>query len=146
MNSVGGENFREKIRLLLQGDTIINVLRVGFRKLRRSFELQFARMSKKCYLRHICCSRRMSIGEITPARGGVTGTEITWENYNKEFLEKYFPTDVRSKKEIKFLELKQGNMYVADSATKFKELMRFFPQYNGVETEESKCVKFESGL
>lgn len=37
-------------------------------------------------------------------------------------------------------------MIVADYATKFEELSRFYPHYNGMETERSKCVKFESGL
>lgn len=31
-------------------------------------------------------------------------------------------------------------------ATKFEELSRFFPHYNGVEYEGLKCVNFESGL
>lgn len=58
------------------------------------------------------------------------------------FLEKYFPEDLRSKKEIKFLELKLGNIY----AVKFEELVKLCPHYNNVTTEESKCVKFESEL
>lgn len=36
----------------------------------------------------------------------------------------------------------QGNMTVADYAAKFEELSRFFPHYNGVEAEMSKCIKF----
>lgn len=36
-----------------------------------------------------------------------------------------------SKKEIEFLELKQGNMTIVESTTKFEELVRFFPHYNG---------------
>lgn len=76
----------------------------------------------------------------------VVDSEITWENFNTEFLEKYFPADVHSKKEIKFLVMKTGNMIVVDYATKFEELFRFFPHYNGVGVEGSKCFKFESGL
>ena len=72
------------------------------------------------------------------------GNEITWENFKKEFLEKYFPTNVQSKKEIEFLELKQGNMIVADYMEKFEELVRLCSHYNGVEAEGSKCIKFES--
>lgn len=34
------------------------------------------------------------------------GVAITWGMFKEEFLGKYFPTDVRSKKEIEFLELK----------------------------------------
>ncbi|XP_028220276.1 uncharacterized protein LOC114401897 [Glycine soja] len=40
------------------------------------------------------------------------------------FLEKYFPKDVRNKNEMEFLELKQGNMTVAEYAAKFEELVR----------------------
>lgn len=63
-----------------------------------------------------------------------------------QFLEKYFPEDVCSKKEIKFLELKQGNMTNDEYAAKFEELMKFFPHYNGTGVEGSKCIKFENGL
>ncbi|XP_050902471.1 uncharacterized protein LOC127113967 [Lathyrus oleraceus] len=72
-------------------------------------------------------------------------TDITWDNFKREFLEKYFSDDVHNKKKIEFLKLKQGNMTVVDYVAKFEELSRFFPYYNGV-GEESKGVKFESGL
>ncbi|XP_050885333.1 uncharacterized protein LOC127089884 [Lathyrus oleraceus] len=49
-------------------------------------------------------------------------TEITWVVFGAYFLENYFPEDVRSKKEVKFLELKQWNMSVVEYATKFKEM------------------------
>ena len=39
---------------------------------------------------------------------------VTWEAFKEVFLEKYFPQDVRNKKEMEFLELKQGNMTVAE--------------------------------
>lgn len=51
-----------------------------------------------------------------------------------------------SKKEIEFLELKQGNMTVAEYATKFEELVKFCPHYSGAVVEGSKCIKFENGL
>ena len=35
-----------------------------------------------------------------------TGEVITWVVFSREFLRKYFPEDVRGKKEIEFLELK----------------------------------------
>ncbi|WJX13328.1 hypothetical protein P8452_03727 [Trifolium repens] len=44
------------------------------------------------------------------------------------------------------MELKQGNLSVAEYATKFEDLCRFCPHYNTVEAEGDKCVKFESGL
>jgi len=75
----------------------------------------------------------------------VGGIAVTWEMFKEEFLIKYFPDNVRSNKEIKFLELKQSNMSVADYAAKFEELSRFCPHINVVGAEASKCIKFESG-
>ena len=74
------------------------------------------------------------------------GTEITWVVFRDEFLRKYFPEDVRGKKEIEFLELKQGSMTVAEYAAKFEALVKFCPHYNRADTEMSKCLKFENGL
>ncbi|MCI81513.1 gag polyprotein-related, partial [Trifolium medium] len=53
--------------------------------------------------------------------------------------------DVRNRKVVEFLELKQGNMTVAEYATKFESLSAFSPYYNTPEAEYDKCVKFESG-
>lgn len=53
--------------------------------------------------------------------------EITWNNFKNEFLDKYFPPYVYSRKEIEILELKQGNMNVVDYAAKFEELSIFCP-------------------
>lgn len=47
--------------------------------------------------------------------------------FRKEFLEKYFPEEVRGKKEIEFLKLKQENMTVAEYAAKFEALVKFCP-------------------
>nr|KYP42056.1 hypothetical protein KK1_036535 [Cajanus cajan] len=70
----------------------------------------------------------------------VAGTQVNI------FLEKYFPRDVRHKKQVEFLELKQGENFVAEYVTKFEDLVRFCPMYDGVGNEEEKCVKFVSGL
>ena len=66
--------------------------------------------------------------------------------FREEFLGKYFPVDARNKKEIEFLELKQGNMSVPEYAAKFEELSRFCPYINAAHAEVSKCLKFENGL
>jgi len=58
----------------------------------------------------------------------------------------YFPEDVRGKKEIEFLELKQGDMSVTEYAAKFVELAKFYPHYTAETAEFSKCIKFENGL
>ncbi|XP_045802491.1 zinc finger CCHC domain-containing protein 9-like [Trifolium pratense] len=74
------------------------------------------------------------------------GILITWAGFKGAFLEKYFPADVQSKKEMEFLGLSQGTMSVAEYAAKFEDLIRYCPHYNNVENERSKCVKFENGL
>ncbi|MCI51515.1 GRAS family transcription factor, partial [Trifolium medium] len=64
----------------------------------------------------------------------------------REFWVKYFPADVRNRKVVEFLELKLGNMTVAEYAAKFESLSAFSLYYNTPEAEYDKCVKFESGL
>ncbi|MCI77185.1 hypothetical protein A2U01_0098455, partial [Trifolium medium] len=44
------------------------------------------------------------------------------------------------------MELKQGDMSVADYTVKFESLCAFSPHYNSLEAENDKCVKFEIGL
>ncbi|XP_050915805.1 uncharacterized protein LOC127130890 [Lathyrus oleraceus] len=65
--------------------------------------------------------------------------------FGTQMLEKK-AKDVRGKKEIEFLELKQGNGTVAEYATKFEELIKFCPHYNTANAERSKCLKFVNGL
>ncbi|XP_020209587.1 uncharacterized protein LOC109794551 [Cajanus cajan] len=74
------------------------------------------------------------------------GTQVNWENFKGLFLEKYFPRDVRHKKQVEFLKLKQGYDSVAEYVTKFEDLVRFFSMHDGLGNEEDKCVKFVSGL
>ncbi|XP_020206939.1 uncharacterized protein LOC109791978 [Cajanus cajan] len=76
----------------------------------------------------------------------VVGTHVNLENFKHLFMEKYFPRDVRHRKQVEFLELKQEEDSVAECVTKFKDLVRFCPMYDGVGNEEDKCVKFVSGL
>ena len=82
----------------------------------------------------------------TSQRFDEDGTVVTWIMFKNAFLEKYFPEDVRGKKEIEFLELKQENSSVADYASKFEELVKFCPNYNTAGSERSKCIKFVNGL
>ncbi|MCI28692.1 hypothetical protein A2U01_0049894, partial [Trifolium medium] len=79
-------------------------------------------------------------------RIGAGGVVITWEMFKRDFLIKYFPADVRNRKVVEFMELKQGNMSVAEYAVKFESLCAFSPHFNTPEAEYDKCVKFESGL
>ncbi|MCI57761.1 hypothetical protein A2U01_0079012, partial [Trifolium medium] len=61
--------------------------------------------------------------------------EIPWEMFKREFLVKYFPVDVRNKKVVEFMELKQGSLSVADYVVKFETLCAFSRHYNTVEAE-----------
>jgi len=74
------------------------------------------------------------------------GEGVTWAVFRREFLSRYFPEDVRGKKEIEFLELKQGDMSMTEYVAKFVELVKFYPHYNVETAEFSKCIKFENGL
>jgi len=66
--------------------------------------------------------------------------------FKSEFLDRYFPEDVRGKKEIEFLEMKPGTMSVTEYAAKFVELAKFNPHYTHETAEFSKCIKFENSL
>ena len=70
------------------------------------------------------------------------GEVVTWARFKSEFLKKYFPEDLRTRKEVEFLNLKQGSLFVAEYAAKFEELSRFCPYINVKDAMVSKCVKF----
>jgi len=74
------------------------------------------------------------------------GGVVTWVVFRREFMNRYFSEDVHGKKEIKFVELKQGDMSVTEYAAKFVELAKFYPHYTPETTEFSNCIKFENGL
>jgi len=61
--------------------------------------------------------------------------------FRREFLDRYFPQDVRGKKEVEFLELKPGDMSVTEYAAKFVELGKFYPHYTAKTAEFSKDIK-----
>ncbi|KAL8092588.1 hypothetical protein AgCh_034738 [Apium graveolens] len=65
------------------------------------------------------------------------GEFITWERFIKLFLENYFPRYMKNQMEIKFLNLTQGDLTVAEYEAKFTELARFVP--NQVDTDEKKA-------
>ncbi|CAL0314075.1 unnamed protein product [Lupinus luteus] len=71
---------------------------------------------------------------------------VSWTTFKDKFLQKYFPADMKTKKEMEFLRLQQGSLSVGEYAAKFEELARYAPHYNEVGNERSKCAKFEEGL
>jgi hypothetical protein len=69
---------------------------------------------------------------------------ITWERFQQEFLDRYFPRTAREAKAREFATLAQGTMTVEQYAARFMELVRFAPYL--VPDEERKARKFEEGL
>ncbi|XP_050890008.1 uncharacterized protein LOC127095347 [Lathyrus oleraceus] len=57
---------------------------------------------------------------------------VTWVVFCRGNLRKYFPENVRGKKEIEFLELKQGNFSVTEYASKFVELAKLYLHYSEI--------------
>ncbi|XP_074355418.1 uncharacterized protein LOC141695076 [Apium graveolens] len=77
-------------------------------------------------------------------RGIEENPVILCERFIALFLEKYFPKHLEQQMELKFLELKQGRMNVAEYENKFSEPSRFVPYH--VDTEEKRTRHFQLGL
>ncbi|XP_043717792.1 uncharacterized protein LOC122665706 [Telopea speciosissima] len=69
---------------------------------------------------------------------------LTWQLFKDLFNEKYFLTHVRNSLAGEFMDLKQGNMIVAQYESKFSQLGHYAPHM--VATEELKADKFVRGL
>ena len=69
---------------------------------------------------------------------------MTWGEFRKLFMDKFFSTSARHAKAREFLELKQGSMTVLEYVAKFIELAHFEDDY--VATDMAKVRKFEDGL
>ena len=69
---------------------------------------------------------------------------LTWEDFLREFTERYTPPAYTEKKKIEFMELKQGDRSVADYEVLFTRLSRYAPEE--VDTDAKKRNKFERGL
>ncbi|XP_050920485.1 uncharacterized protein LOC127138128 [Lathyrus oleraceus] len=82
----------------------------------------------------------------THQRLEVNGTEVAWVVFRERFLEKYFPEDVRSKKEIEFLELKQINSTVAEYAAKFDELVIGYQEIRRFSVLVKKCIIYDKDI
>ncbi|MCI76282.1 gag polyprotein, partial [Trifolium medium] len=52
--------------------------------------------------------------------------EVTWDNFKRKFLAKYFPETARESYGEEFLKLTLGGMNVEAYAKKFESLSRFF--------------------
>ncbi|KAF1898327.1 hypothetical protein Lal_00033094 [Lupinus albus] len=99
---------------------------------------------KLAYATYLLEKEAKSWWEFTPRQMEAEGQVILWCTFREKFLRKYFPADLRSRNEMKFLRLEQGNLSVGDYAAKLEELARFCP-YSELEADgRSKCSKFES--
>ena len=67
-----------------------------------------------------------------------------WDNFKKQFGDKYVPAHVKKQKAIEFQQLLQGNMTVLEYLTKFERLSRYAPDM--IDTVEKKIGKFLEGL
>nr|KYP46035.1 hypothetical protein KK1_032419 [Cajanus cajan] len=56
------------------------------------------------------------------------GEVVSWKNFKKVFLEKYFLDSAMYAKEAEFLRLQQGNMSIQEYVVKFEHLARYYSQ------------------
>ncbi|KAL8095604.1 hypothetical protein AgCh_036864 [Apium graveolens] len=70
------------------------------------------------------------------------GKDLTREKFTEMFLEKYLSSYMQDQLEMKFLDLRQEDMSVAEYEVKFSELSRFVPEYVNTETKKAKRGKF----
>ena len=69
---------------------------------------------------------------------------MTWDDFRRLFMGKYFSASARHAKAREFLELRQGTMIVLEYVARFTELARFRDDY--VATDTTKVRRFEDGL
>ncbi|KAF1862551.1 hypothetical protein Lal_00014090 [Lupinus albus] len=101
---------------------------------------------KLAYATYMIVTEAENWWEFTRRQMETEGQLISWSTFKAKFLHKYFPVDLKRKKEMEFLKLEQGNMSVGEYVAKFEELVQFCP-YSELEVDgRSKCSKFESGL
>ncbi|KAL2236238.1 UNVERIFIED_CONTAM: Transposon Ty3-I Gag-Pol polyprotein, partial [Sesamum indicum] len=69
---------------------------------------------------------------------------LTWNDFLKEFANKYTPPVYRNCKKVEFLELKQNELSVAEYELQFVRLSKYAPEE--VSTYELRRDRFEKGL
>lgn len=66
---------------------------------------------------------------------------ITLDRFKKIFLDKYFPRYMQTQMELRFFDLKQENITIADNKKKITKLARFVSDY--VDIDEKKAKRFQ---
>ncbi|XP_048229105.1 uncharacterized protein LOC125369876 [Ricinus communis] len=69
---------------------------------------------------------------------------LTWNDFLREFAEKYTPEIYRDRKKLEFLQLKQNDMSVTEYEVQFVRLCKY--ALEEIATEELKRKKFEMVL
>ena len=69
---------------------------------------------------------------------------MTWDDFHRLFMVKYFPASAKHAKAREFLVLRQGVMTVLEYVARCTELSCFGDDY--VATDSTKVRKFEDGL
>ena len=69
---------------------------------------------------------------------------LTWNDFLREFVDKYTPLVYKSKKKVEFLEPKQNYKSVAEYELQFVILSKYAPEE--IATDEMKRDRFERGL
>ena len=69
---------------------------------------------------------------------------LTWNDFLREFADKYTPPVYKSKNKVEFLELKQDDKSVSEYELQFVRLSKYAPEK--IATDEMKRDRFERGL
>ncbi|KAK2980074.1 hypothetical protein RJ640_028803 [Escallonia rubra] len=72
------------------------------------------------------------------------GVPSTWENFKREFTNKYVPAVTQERREVNFIKFEQRNFSVSVYESQFTDLARFCPHL--VDSEERKVRKLFKGL
>lgn len=67
---------------------------------------------------------------------------MDWEHFKTTFLDKYYPSTLRTQKEFEFQQLRQGVMLVAKYAKKFEDMAAYSRQAMYTPDEKWKIYKF----
>ncbi|MBN8156840.1 retrotransposon gag domain-containing protein, partial [Vibrio vulnificus] len=69
---------------------------------------------------------------------------LKWDDFLREFHERYMPPVFKHENRREFVQLQQNNMIVAKYSLKFTQLLAYATSL--IATEQEKCHKFEEGL
>ncbi|XP_074323940.1 uncharacterized protein LOC141660856 [Apium graveolens] len=126
----------------LHGTTNPIEARIWLREIEKTFEIVGVEEDKKTIFVAFMLNREANYW-WEAKRAIKENPIIPRERFIALFLEKYFPKHLEQQMKLKFLELKQGSMTIAEYENKL-ELSRFVPYH--VDTEEKRTRHFQLGL